>query len=88
MENRDKIHWYYLCQNPNAISLLEENQDKLYWFILSTNPSIFTYDYHLMKKVNIHLKEDIIAAALHPKRIFKTVKTDADMEEIYECYFE
>ena len=26
--NLDKIDWDYLCENPNAIHLLEQNPDK------------------------------------------------------------
>jgi hypothetical protein len=29
--NQDKINWYNLSSNPNAISLLEKNQKKINW---------------------------------------------------------
>ena len=45
MENQDKIDWYYLSSNPNAISILEQNLDKINWIQLSENPSIFEEDY-------------------------------------------
>lgn len=67
---------------------LEKNQDRIYWRELACNPSIFTYNYDVMKSRNINLKEEIIEAALHPKRIFRDVKTYDDLEEIYHCYFD
>ena len=39
--NPDKIKWWRLSENPNAIHLLEKNQDKINWDWLSENPSIF-----------------------------------------------
>jgi hypothetical protein len=38
-ENPDKIDWYELSQNPNAIDLLRENPDKINWRRLSENPN-------------------------------------------------
>ena len=40
-ENKDKIFWDYLVENPMAIELLEENIDKINWTKISINPSIF-----------------------------------------------
>ena len=40
-KNQDKINWFWLSENPNAIHLLEQNQDKINWDELSSNPSIF-----------------------------------------------
>ncbi len=37
-ENID-THWPPLCENPNAIQLLEDNQDKIDWWVLSSNPN-------------------------------------------------
>ena len=86
-DNLDKINWDYLSANSNAIELLRENQDKINWILFSLNPSIFTYDYNYMKNSNIDLKEEIIAKALHPKRIFRLIEEYGE-EEIYDIYFE
>jgi hypothetical protein len=67
--NQDKIYWRYLSNNENAIDLLKANQTKIDWHYLSKNLSIFTYDYTAMKENYKELKEEIIAAALHPTRI-------------------
>jgi len=37
MENRDKINWKYLSENPAAIQLLKENPDKINWKYLCIN---------------------------------------------------
>lgn len=38
-QNPDKINWWWLSGNPNAIHLLEQNTDKIDWYMLSTNPN-------------------------------------------------
>ena len=44
--SKDKISWYFLSQNPNVISLLEQNFDKINWNGLSRNPNAI----HLLEK--------------------------------------
>jgi len=46
----DKIDWYNLSENPNAIHLLEQNMDKIDWWYLSVNPNIFEIDKKQFKK--------------------------------------
>ena len=41
-EHTDKIDWYVLSSNPNAISILAENLDKVDWKELSKNPNAIT----------------------------------------------
>jgi hypothetical protein len=54
--------------------------------MLATNPAIFTYDYQKIQNSNITLKEEIIAAALNPKRIFKLLE-DYNKTDVYNAYF-
>ena len=42
----EKIDWYALSANPNAIHLLEKNMDKINWDLLSANPNAI----HLLEK--------------------------------------
>ena len=35
----DKVIWFNLSSNPNAIHILEQNLDKVYWEWLSGNPN-------------------------------------------------
>jgi hypothetical protein len=87
-ENKEKINWCQLSTNPNAIEILKENQDKIDWYYFSTNPAIFTYDYEKIRNsYNLDLKEEIIAAALNPKRIFRLIEEYGE-EEIYNNYFD
>ncbi len=38
--NLDKVHWYNLSKNPNAIHILEQNLDKeIHWDSLAENPN-------------------------------------------------
>ena len=72
-ENKNKIDWYYLSLNPNAIELLKENQNKIDWFYFSQNPNIFTYDYKLMKEnmKNSGIAEELMSVIFHPKNMNK-----------------
>ena len=40
-----------------------------------------------MKNNNIELKEEIIAKALHPKRMLRLMEIYGE-DEIYKCYFD
>jgi len=51
------------------------------------NSSIFTYDYEKIKNNFEELGEEIIAKALHPKRIFRLIEEYGE-DEIYNIYFE
>ena len=35
----NKVSWFYLSENPNAIPILEQNLDKVVWLNLSFNPN-------------------------------------------------
>jgi hypothetical protein len=69
------------------IELLKDNQDKIDWNGLAFNPSIFIYDYEKIKKNFEVLGEEIIAKALHPKRIFRLIQEYGE-DEVYNNYFE
>ena len=38
--NINKLNWYLLSSNPNAIELLKANPEKINWLILSSNPNV------------------------------------------------
>jgi hypothetical protein len=86
-KNPEKINWDFICSNPNAMNIIENNVEKINWFYLSSNPSIFTYDYQKIRKNFEELGEEIIAKALHPKRIFRLIEEYGE-DEIYNNYFE
>ena len=86
-EHPEYINWDELSGNSGAIELLKENQDKIYWNEFSTNPSIFIYDYEKIKERFSELGEEIIAKALHPKRIFRLIEEYGE-DEIYNTYFD
>ena len=43
----NKLHYYYLSLNPNAIYLLEQNKEKIYWEWVSKNSNIFKLKYNV-----------------------------------------
>jgi hypothetical protein len=74
-----------LSKNPNAIEMLKANKSAINWKNLSANPAIFDYDYEEMRNSNIELKEEIVAMALHPKRIFRLIAEYGE-DLIYDVY--
>ena len=69
MKNQDKIHWYYLCMNPNAISILEKNQDKIHWNPLCQNEGYYELNYKFLKERLDIIREDLMKVVYHPKKI-------------------
>ena len=86
-ENPEKINWDFICSNPNAMKIIKNNAEKINWFYLSSNPSIFIYDYEKIRKNFEELGEEIIAKALHPKRIFRLIEEYGE-DEVYNTYFD
>ena len=68
-KNPDKINWYWLSQNPNAISILEKNPDKINWEELSANQGTYEINYKFMKERMDIMREDLMKAVYHPKRL-------------------
>ena len=48
----EKINWFYLSRNPNAIPILEKNLDKIDWICLSANPNAIPILEKNLDKVN------------------------------------
>ena len=67
----DYICWDILSANPGAEELFLLYPKRWHWNLLSTNPCIFTYNYKKCRTVErtTLLKEELIAAVLHPDRI-------------------
>ena len=86
-KNYDKIDWFNLSANQNALELLKVNPDKINLYMLMKNPLLFKLDYKKIRENFQELKEEIIAKALHPKRIFKLIELYGE-EEIYNNYFD
>jgi hypothetical protein len=86
-KHKNNINWSLLSGNPNAIELLKENQDceALDWSYLSENPSIFQLDYEQMRKNFEPLAEEIIAKALHPRRMIRYMEEyNFDFEDWFD----
>ena len=83
----DKINWTKLSNNKNqeAIEILKANQDRIFWEAFSSNPSIFTLDYEQMRKNFEPYAEEIIATALHPKRMIRYMEQyNFDFEDWFD----
>ena len=68
-KNQDKINWDLLSRNPNAISILEKNPDKINWEELSANQGTYEINYKFMKERMDIIREDLMKAVYHPKRL-------------------
>ena len=74
--DKDKLDWRNLCENPNAIDLLEleENYDKINWHHISLNPNAID----LLKKNYDKINWRIVSA--NPNAI-KLLKEKIELEE-------
>jgi hypothetical protein len=83
----EKIDWYYLSMNTNAIHLLEQNQDRINWNKFSRNPAIFTYDYARIKEEHSELTRDIIEYVNSPRRLQRWLTNENNtIEEFHYLY--
>ena len=48
----DKIDWWELSKNPNAIHLLEQNMNKINWSCISSNPNAINLLEQNMDKID------------------------------------
>lgn len=88
-KNIECVDYEYLSRNPAAMNLLEKNKDNIdKWkaLYLFTNPSIFIYDYEAMSASRSALREEIIRAALHPKRVAYYLSTGVVLDDIYAAF--
>ena len=79
-EHKHHINWAWLSDNPNAIPLLEEKYDEIYIksVFLLKNPSIFIYDYEQMRRNMSIIFEDLMKAALKPRRVIEWIEADCE----------
>jgi hypothetical protein len=55
IQNMDKINWFWLSSNPNAIHLLEKNLDKLNWSELCKNPNAIHILENNLDKLSLYI---------------------------------
>ena len=69
--NPRRFDWRELSANPSAIPFLEKHPDRIDWNVVWRNPAIFeeAYDYEGMKASTHVFKEELVAAAMHPRRL-------------------
>ena len=81
-KNLDKVNWFCLSRNDNAISILEKNQDKIDVCWLSRNKSIYTCDYeYYRKRMDVH-REDLMKKVFHPRRLIRYLEIGYDFAEM------
>ena len=90
-ENKEKINWNGLCENPSAIEYLEQHKDdtRINWTRLSRNPNIFTWDYELMREnmKESGLAKELAAKVFHPDRLAKICEEyGVELEELLDMY--
>ena len=85
----ERVSWFALSGNLNAIHLLEQNLDKIHWLRLSANPAaihlLTKLDTNKMKQNNKAFAEELVAKALHPMRLMRMRETyNLELEELVE----
>jgi hypothetical protein len=81
--NLNRINWRLLSTNPAAIDLLEKYKNHINYTELSMNPAIFEFDYVRMAHHRMSvIEEELISAALHPKRIEYWLNNGVSMDDI------
>ena len=65
------LDWEELSHNRSAVPFLEKHQEHIDWNVVWRNPAIFeeAYDYEGMKASTHVFKEELVAAAMHPRRL-------------------
>ena len=80
-KNLDKVSKLYFCTNPNVLPILEKEPEKIDWCFFGWNQSIYEPDYESIRtRINIY-KEELIAAAMHPRRIKKIMELIGEESE-------
>ena len=67
----DKVDWYFLSMNPNAIPIMENNMGKVKWSLLPFNTGIFELDMDFIKTRMDILREELIQKVFHPTRVIR-----------------
>ena len=85
----DKINWYNLSSNPNAIRILEQNPDKINWWHLSKNRNaihlLAQLDHKKMREQCKEFAQELLSYVLHPARLMRLAnEMDMDLEEYME----
>ena len=79
----DKIDWYNLSKNPNAISLLKKNQHNIKWNNLSLNPNAIELLKENKDKINwMYLSGNPNIFTYDYKKIKENMKNSGIVEEL------
>ena len=85
----ERLDWFWLSKNPNAISLLEQNIEKINWRHLSINPNAISLLARLnTEKMRENCKafaEELTAYVFHPVRLMRVCEAyGLELEEYFE----
>ena len=86
-KNADRLDWCSISRVPHCLQLIMKNTEKVDWIKLASNPNIFiesTGESFLKKRMDI-LREELLAEALHPKRVaarLEHMTEDQDLEDV------
>lgn len=91
----DKILKYFnsecdnndLCENPNALPILEKQLESISWYSLATNYSLFDLDYQAMSIARTAIiYDELLANAMHPDRYARAYKIHMDNGGRYDNF--
>jgi hypothetical protein len=80
-DKTDKIN-LSLNKNPRVLDFFLKYPHKIEYSVIFKNPAIFVIDYEAIKRDNLLIKEELVAAALHPRRIERLLDSGVDVDDI------
>ena len=79
-ENRNdaRIVWHMLCKNknPRVLDILRNNKDKIVWKDFLKNPLCFSYNYEMMRKRCMPIKDEINDIFMRPEIVMATIERE------------
>ena len=84
--NQEKVDWYMLSSNVNAIHILEENKNDIYWYELSCNPNAI----HVLEKYQKYIDWYMISrnpSIFQWDYTFYRERMDVHREELMKAVF-
>ena len=78
-----RIVWSMLCENenPRVLDILRNNKDKIVWANFLKNPICFSYNYEMMRKRCLPIKDEIEAIFLTPENVMALIERERRGDE-------
>jgi len=81
--NDKRIIWTSLCENvnPRILDILRDNKEKIVWSSFVKNPTCFNYNYEMMRKRCLPIKQEIEAIFMRPENVMAIIERAREGDE-------